>query len=178
MEQIQNTITALKKKTQFTMSFCPNISNNRTGTQYGPLYDVDLRSLVEPADMGKTYKVRFAFTSIYISSAELDNSLDYFINFSFGPNSPMITSNVINPPEIHGIMFTDTFITSSTGPNYLVRFNTKMTDNPPIIINSLYGVSRIGWQVYSQGTSGSPVVYNPANNDGTIYAIKLYFEEA
>ena len=177
-----DTITAMKKKTCFTMAFASNNSAvPKTGITFAPTFDIDLRGVIEPKDMKKKYKVSFCIISTLGASTYLDYAYQYWISFNFGANHADITTNDNrNIPDMHGIIFIDTFL-SATTPTWLVKMNTGMNDNPPIILDGLYGMNKLGWTIYRQSTAGTVTVVNPTDdgsfNSAAQYQLKLYFEE-
>lgn len=146
-----------------------------SGIQFNATYPVNLLSQVDPADIDRPYSVQWAFRSVSatasLSGLSMGTIYSLYLNFA---NKPANSIQPFNPQNYAGILcmnndFTQYTITAST-TNTPLYFDTKVSDNAPLIVNSLRNLTSINLNVVNTSTNAT---FNAANN-GTVNNATLY----
>ena len=146
-----------------------------SGIQFNALYQVNLLSQVDPADIDRPYSVEWAFRSVSSTTATTGLSMgtiySLYLNFA---NKPGNSIQPFNTQNYAGILcmnndFTQYLITGGT-TNTPLYFDTKTSDNAPLIVNSLRNLTSINLNVVNTATN---TTFNAANN-GTVNGATLY----
>ncbi len=147
-------------------------ANLASGIMYNGTYNVDLtRTGLSPEDLNKPYLCRFAMVSQY-NSTFVSTSQPYYLCLQYDPNNSIVNLNGGIGTNCHGV------IPITTDTSTLRGINVALTDNPPVLISTLYNFNKITVQLYDS----SGAIFNQANNStlnaNSAYAISLEFTEA
>ena len=154
-----------------------------TGIQFDANYNVNLLSQVDPADIDRPYSVQFTFRSVSSASATstltMGNIYALFLNFA---NKPSNSIQPFHANNYAGVLSMNNDLTSYTTTagvtNTNIFFDTKASDNAPLIVNSLRNLTSINLNVINTTTNGTfNLANNGAINSATLYVCVLTFTQ-
>ena len=155
-----------KGKTRFNVNLTSSQTNDRIGAIFDSFYTINLRGHLDSTDFQKEYNVYLTFES-EASSSLLDPALIYAIHLELGGNKiNSYSSQDLRLP--HFIAFKSIY--NDSGGTAVVRFDTKPSDNAPIRVKSLYGLDKIGFNLFNATT-------NETYENTLNYQATLSFEE-
>lgn len=146
-----------------------------SGIQFNATYNVNLLSQVDPADIDRPYSIQWAFRSVSSLAATSGLSMGtiYVLYLNFA-NKPANSIQPFNAQNYAGVLCMNNDFTSysisgaiTSTPLY---FDTKVSDNAPLIVNSLRNLTSINLNVVNTATNAT---FNAANN-GTVNNATLY----
>jgi hypothetical protein len=142
-----------------------------SGIQFNANFAVNLLSQVDPADIDKPYIVTWAFRSISSTSAvsglTMGTIYTLYLNFQ---NKSVNSIQFLNNLNCAGILNLNNDFTTYTSTNCPVFFDTRASDNAPLLVNSLRNLNNINVNVINTATN---TTFNSANN-GTVNAATYY----
>ena len=154
-----------------------------SGTQFNATYNVNLLSQVDPGDIDRPYSIQWAYRSVSatasVSGLSMGTIYALYLNFA---NKPANSIQPFNAQNYAGILcmnndFTSYTITGSTTSTPLY-FDTKVSDNAPLIVNSLRNLTSINLNVVNTANN---TTFNSANNAGintaSLYVCVLTFTQ-
>jgi hypothetical protein len=138
-----------------------------TGPLYNAVYNVDLRGHLDVSDFSKEYNVTFYLESEYISDGTIDPLTLYGCHVDIG-NCP-INAVAFRERATPHFIISKGFFNNAAGTLY-TTLKAGSNDNPPIRINSAYGLDHIGINIFD--VNGQATV-----NSTNAYQVILRFEE-
>jgi hypothetical protein len=154
-----------------------------TGIQFNATYQLNLLQQISAQDIDRPYAVSWAFRSVSSTSATsgLSMSTLYALYLNFA-NKPTNSIQPYNSQNYAGILCMNNDFTSysiagptTTTPLY---FDTKISDNAPLIVNSLRNMTSINLNVVNMSNN---TTFNAANTGGintaTTYVCVLTFTQ-
>jgi hypothetical protein len=169
VQKVQIVDTTIKRA--FKVVLDSNLGSSWSGSQFNATYTVDFKNVVREAwRLKKAYYMTFSFVSMAGTAAEtgISNLEVYTLHIDMGKGQNIYRYNNIKVPS--GIVRVDTI-----GTNIL--FNTKPTDNEPVLIDNLSDVTGITLNLIST-TGNSTFVPGTAGAAGTRYVCILNLQEA
>jgi hypothetical protein len=150
------------EKVMFNLVFNASNESTYTGTAGNPTFYTSLNTLVPQDKYNKFYKVSFRFKSP--ADPNIEDQENYRLE--------MILNARIYNQQNNANDYTLGMLSKQL-ENYttnILSFDTKPTDNPPVVINSLDRIDRITFRIIEESTQ-TPVVYMPE------YVLIVHFEE-
>ena len=162
-------MTEIPKSINNPVSFNIYFNNNNTnaiGTRQNIKFPVDLSEVVSYEDFSKSYKVYLALEST-TGSSSVQNIPCYFLDINIGTNFINGKSNL---PVLRPRFKVPVEVIKLSAISVINYMNVKFTDNPPIILKSLYNVNYVEFKLfYINGAVVNPFAV------GVQY--QLHFEE-
>jgi hypothetical protein len=158
-----------KGKTYFNVYLNTFENNSFTGSNYNAKFIVNARGNLDVSDFSKSYNVYFSLQSVATSTLDILTGIE--------PAECYVAHVDIGSNKINNVSYSDTsspmFIMNQSQLTYgaqpFTRFDTKYQDNPPIFVNTLYGLDTIGINVFLVAGATCPST--------TDYQAVLRFEE-
>ena len=154
-------------KTRFNINLSSYQVNSWTGRLYDAIYSIDLRGHLDSSDFQKEYNVTLSFESESTTN-QLLSGTSYAIHLDLGSNK--INSHAFREAKTPHFIAYKSFFNLGDGTLY-IRFDTHDSDNPPIRVNSLYNLDKIGFNVFN--INGQATITSTTLN----YQLTLSFEE-
>ena len=156
-----------KGKVSFNIHLSSYQVNSWTGSLYNAVYSVDLRGHLDVSDFSKEYNVSFYLESEYISDGTIDPLTLYGCHVDIGscPINAVAYRERVTPHFI----ISKGFFNNAANVLY-TTLKAGSNDNPPIRINSAYGLDHIGINIFDLNGQTTLVSTNA-------YNVILRFEE-
>jgi len=132
-----------KGKTRFNIAL-NSTQSDRTGALYDAFYPVDLRGHLDVSDFQKEYNVYLAFQSVGTTFDEVIGPPVLMVHLELGGNQ--INSYAFAERKTPHFLVFKSYYTGASPPDS-GRYDTKITDNAPIRVKSLYNLDKIGFNV-------------------------------